>query len=291
MFLENITIKLFITDSLGQKLGKDASGIEYNEIPNASYFEDGFDNPFGENPPSPERNKLIQILEPINGEYQLQAIGTGEGYYSLESNFYDIQGNVNHQEFHSETAPIYTAQYNLSFDSTNSASTTIELFDETPPEAEIYFNPSTQQLEVKGTDNTTVHPTVSIVENGKEKTYQIQDEAGNITKLFFEKLKKEEKEIKVELKSIQYNNEPIVKFPETELKYEWSRDKNINQIKELEQKIEVEDQFEIKAKYYHKKNHTKIEIEQENGEETKGVLPGLVIVKLITKSGYLSFEF
>ncbi len=61
-------------------------------------------------------------------------------------------------------------------------------------------------------------------------------------------LKQDGKEIKVKLEAIQYNNDSVIKLPETEFNYEWSINKETNQIKELEQKIETEDQFEIKAK-------------------------------------------
>ena len=284
--------ELLLTDPQGRKLGKDAYGIEYNEVPLGWYFEDGFDDPTGENPLFQERNKLIQILEPIDGIYQLQVIGIREGDYSLAFNSYDTQGNVNHQEFHSETAPGYTAQYNINFDSTNSNNTTIELFDKIPPEAEIYFDPLNQEFVIRGTDNTTVNPTISFIPVDKQQViYFIQDEVGNTTKLFFEKIKQEGKEIKSELKSIQYNDSEIIEFPKTKLKYEWSLDKKTNQIKELEQKIEVEDQFEIKAKYNHQKDETKIKIKRENEEEIKQTVPGLVIIKLITKSGVLDFKF
>ena len=237
-----------------------------------------------------EKNKLIQILEPLDGQYQVQVIGAGTGDYTLQSNFYDTQGQVNFQQFQSETAPGYIAQYNLSFDSLNSASTTVELFDEIPPEAEIFLDSNTQQLEIKGMDNTTVHPIVSVDQNDKEIIYQIQDEAGNTTKLYFEKIKKEGKEIKAELEAIQYNNEPIIELPEVELKYEWSLNKD-GIIKESEQKIKTKDQFDIKAKYNHEKNETKIKIKLQNQEEQKQTLSGIKIIKLITRSGVLEFEF
>jgi hypothetical protein len=188
--------ELLITDPQSRKLGRDANGVEYNEIPDAWYFEDGIDDPSGENPPSQERNKLIQILEPLDGAYQLQVIGTGEGSYSLGSNFYDTQGNVNHQEFHSETAVGYTAQYN--------------------------------------------------------------------------------------------NNE--ITESEAKLKYEWSLDKD-KIIKELEQKIEAEDQFKIKAKYNHQKDETEIKIKLLGQEKQKEIFSGIKIIKLITKSGVLGFEY
>ncbi|MBA4320056.1 MAG: hypothetical protein C0412_16775, partial [Flavobacterium sp.] len=313
--------ELLITDSLGRKLGKDQNGIEYNEIPNAWYFEDGVDDPTEESPPSQDRNKLIQILEPLDGAYQLQVIGTGEGSYSLGSNFYDTQGNVNHQEIQSETAPSYTAQYDLSFNSSNSSSTTIKLFDEIPPEAEIYFDSNTQKLIIKGTDNTTVNPIVSVVNHKKEKVYQIKDEAGNTFRLTFEnlwkhihnfkELKKEFEEelrercedldswhfpvgiIRSELKFLQYNNGSIIKLPKTKIDYLWLIDKT-GKIKKLNQKIDVKNQFSIKAKYNSRQNETEITTEKGKGREkqkTRQTLQGMVIIKLITKSGVLSFEY
>lgn len=49
-------------------------------------------------------------------------------------------------------------------------------------------------------------------------------------------------------------------------------------------------QFEIKAKYNHKRDETKIEIKTPEGKE-KQILPGIAIVKLISESGILGFEF
>lgn len=89
---------------------------------------------------------------------------------------------------------------------------------------------------------------------------------------------------------MQYNEEPIIDS-EAELKYEWSLNKE-GTIKKLEQKIEVEDRFKIKAKYNHKKDETRIRIEYEEDEKkVEYNLPGLVMIKLITKSGELDFEF
>ena len=298
--------ELLITDSQGRKLGKDpTTNTFYDEIPRAKYGQEGpiLTSDITLDPNQIHKTKVIYISEPINGQYQLQVIGTGEGDYSLESAFFDTQGNINQQEFQSETALGYTAQYNLFTNSENSASTTIELFDETPPEAKIYFNSETQELEIKGIDNMTVNPIVSIIEqNNKKKDeddedkhkekeniiYQIRDEAGNTTKLFFKKIKQEGKKIRAELEGIQYNNGGIIEF-KAEFKYEWSLNQD-NTIKELEQKIKVEDQFRIKTKYSSKKDETKIEIKTEEGKE-KQILPGLVIIKLTTELGVLVLIF
>lgn len=101
----------------------------------------------------------------------------------------------------------------------------------------------------------------------------------------------EGKETKAELRSVQYNSALPIEFTKTELKYEWSVDKRTGEIKELEQKIESKDTFEIKAKYNREKNETKIEVKLQNQQEQEQTLPGLVVVKLITKSGVLSFEY
>lgn len=162
--------------------------------------------------------------------------------------------------------------------------------DKIPPEAKIYFDPDIQQLKIKGTDNITVNPVVSVVENNKQITYKIQDEAGNITNLFFEKINQKAKEIKAKLRAIEYNSE-LIEFPKLELGYEWSLNKD-KTIKELEQKIEVKNQFKIQAKYNYQKNETKIKIKIGNQKsEKKQILSGIAIIKLITKSGILDYEF
>lgn len=108
--------ELLITDPQGRKVGKDQNGIEYNEIPNAFYFEENYDDPTGEEPPSEDKNKSLYILEPLKGEYKLNVIGTGNGSYSLYSSFYDNRGNPLAKEFHSEITAGQIVQYNIFFD-------------------------------------------------------------------------------------------------------------------------------------------------------------------------------
>lgn len=108
--------ELLITDPQGRKVGKDQNGIEYNEIPNAFYFEENYDDPTGEEPPSEDKNKSLYILEPLKGEYKLNVIGTGNGSYSLYSSFYDNRGNPLAKEFHSEITAGQIVQYSIFFD-------------------------------------------------------------------------------------------------------------------------------------------------------------------------------
>ncbi len=163
---------------------------------------------------------------------------------------------------------------------------TVEIkIDKTSPEAKIYFDKDNRVLRIEGIDNLSQTTTTQ-----HNNVFTIQDEAGHFLNLDFDELKQQDKEIKAELESLQYDNSLIIQPPETELKYEWSLDKD-KTIQELEQRIKVENQFEIKAKYNRQKDKTEIEIKYEGEEKIKYQLPGLVIIKLTTKSGALDFEF
>ena len=65
-------------------------------------------------------------------------------------------------------------------------------------------------------------------------------------------------------------------------------DRKTNQIRELEQEIDSEGQFEIKAKYNLEKNQTKTKTEVSEKEESEKTFPGLVIIKLVTAAGKLN---
>lgn len=287
--------ELLIIDPQGRKLGKDpVANTSYEEIPDAAYVYDGpiVTSDTDLDPVQIHETKEIHIEAPLDGKYQLQVIGTGTGIYGLELTSFDSQGNSQNQQFHSETIPGHMTPYAISFDSANSTNIVTKIADEIPPEIEVSFATTTQQLVVRGRDNVTLNPVVSVSEHNKETTYQVNDEAGNTTKLIFPRVKQEGKEIKAELKSTQYDNNPIIKFPKTELSYEWSIDKKTGEIKELEQEIESEDALKVKAKYNQKKNETEVTTKKGRGEEkTSQTLPGLVIIKIITKTGVLGVEY
>lgn len=159
--------------------------------------------------------------------------------------------------------------------------------DKTAPESEIFFDKNTQTLKVEGIDNLT--PTHQIYQAGGILT--ISDEAGHTIIITLDELKQNGKEIKAVIKSIQYNNESIIEFPKVELNYEWSLNKQTGQIKELEQKIKVKDDFEVHAKYNQKKNETSVGVNKKDEKKIEKTIPGVAIIKLITKSGSLDFKF
>ena len=86
--------ELFITDPIGGKLGIDLMGSEtYNDILNgSSYTIEGAI--ISSNNPSDEihEKKVIYIPNPIDGLYNIQVIGTGDGDYTLTSFIYDNKG-------------------------------------------------------------------------------------------------------------------------------------------------------------------------------------------------------
>ena len=190
--------------------------------------------------------------------------------------------------------------YNVSFDSAGKIyvadllNQRVQVFslplssDTTSPEAYNQFDPVTKNVLVYGTDDTDGNLgaiTPVITHDGKKeiRTYTIQDTAGNKLVLV-EKVKTEGKEIKVDVKSIQYNGGIVTKV-DAEKKFEWSLNKN-GSIKELEQKMTVgkDDKQKVEAKYDSKKNQTKIESKHPKSKET---LTGMILLKMSTSNGSL----
>ena len=87
--------ELLITDPQGRKLGKDPiTNIVYDEISDANYTQEGAivtsDVPLDTS--QIHKAKTIYIQAPLDGNYDLQVIGTGSGSYSLDTLVYDQNG-------------------------------------------------------------------------------------------------------------------------------------------------------------------------------------------------------
>lgn len=87
--------ELIVTDPKGRRLGKDpVNNIVYNEIPDSSYTAESdiisSDDPLNEI----HETKNIYIPNPIDGLYDIQVIGTGEGDYTLSYLIYDDEGEL-----------------------------------------------------------------------------------------------------------------------------------------------------------------------------------------------------
>jgi len=90
-------VEFVVTDSLGRKSGYDpATGTVWDQIPNAVYYT----RELGPNGPGISlHSKELDIPSPLDGEYIVTVIGTGEGNYKLDVYASNWQGNVERQVF------------------------------------------------------------------------------------------------------------------------------------------------------------------------------------------------
>lgn len=175
--------------------------------------------------------------------------------------------------------------------------------DNIPPEAVISFNTTTKDIQVVGKDAIDLDVSViSIIledkENGKKKNsrniilYTLSDNSENTLNLTLAK-NKEGNELKVEILKLVYTN-ATGKNEKTPSKNDFKVEYTLNKssgFKELEQNIEVEEQFEVKAEFNNKNGNTIIKIEEQSKLERKITLPGLVTLKLETENGVFKFEY
>lgn len=84
----------------GSKMGKDFNGQEVNEIPNAFYTGFNTDAEF------------ITILDPLDGDYKIYALGTGGGPYTVETSFI-TNATTTDASFTGNTGPGITSELNL----------------------------------------------------------------------------------------------------------------------------------------------------------------------------------
>lgn len=157
------------------------------------------------------------------------------------------------------------------------------VFDITPPEAVMTFDPDLQELKIFGIDNfssTTVSSTAT--------STTISDEADNTLQIVFKKFKQNGNELKLEIQELRYNGMPTTEISKTVLQYEWSTDKT-GKLKELQEKATTGD-LKIEGHYDAKKNTTKIEEKIDSGEDKK-ILPGLVIFGLSTNDGKVRVHY
>lgn len=110
--------ELLVTDPLGRRLGRDPlSGIDYDEITDAGYTEEGpilsSDTPI--DPDEIHEGRIIYIHSPINGNYDIKVIGTDSGAYTLDFLIYDDAGESFVASFEKITAPDVVSDYSLNY--------------------------------------------------------------------------------------------------------------------------------------------------------------------------------
>lgn len=153
--------------------------------------------------------------------------------------------------------------------------------DKTPPEAKIIFNPQTQNIEIQ-----TIDPQDQISEQSPGKITLI-DHAGNTTFLEVEPKDKKRKE-KLEIISIQYNNNPKIYPLNNKFFSNFKLDKKTNSLLELEQKLIIKDDEKLKTEFNQKKNQTKITLKLQSDKKQIFELPGLILPYFQTNLGNLT---
>jgi len=159
------------------------------------------------------------------------------------------------------------------------------LLDRTPPEAEIFFDPESEDLAVRGVDN--LDPSVDVVvteepaKNRDIRTYILTDDAGNTLKLQFE-IKRTKHELKAEIIGLEYNDTPVAVLKNS-IKVEYIVEQG--NVKMLNQFFIIGN-IKVHLIYDRNKDQTKTII---NG--TTEYQEGLVRVVISTSKGDLAYWF
>ncbi len=155
--------------------------------------------------------------------------------------------------------------------------------DRTAPEARVSADVLTKDLKVVGTDNmgsTTVEKTTT--------GYAVTDEAGNTTKLTFERTYQNRVLTLARLASIQYGTAPVITLAETQFVYVWTPWKGV--ITLTNQTVRVDKVFTVNATYVKPLNTTTVTVSQNKKQIKKQTFPGLRLVTLTTAKGTVGYE-
>ena len=293
--------ELLIIAPDGKKLGYDPiNDIRYDEIEEGSYGSSSIGGPEAPSTSSHE-TKTIWIPNPLQGEYKIQVIGTGEGEYHLYSHNIDENGDFKVDNFTSNIVQGETLEYLLDYNPENikESEITPPIIDTTPPEAKIYFNVNEEAIKIIGTDDITEDPQVNKEEScikeasgeclKKEYIYIITDNVGNTLKLWMEKVT-HKNNILVRIKKIQYNEDEQIQT-EVLLHYVWKKNQD-NIINFLSQVLKDQQNFVLNANYHLTKDETKISgYDWIDNQTIKEDLSGLTTTNLFTEQGQFQYEY
>jgi hypothetical protein len=131
------------------------------------------------------------------------------------------------------------------------------LLDHTPPECEIFFDPESQNLIIRGIDNLDSAVDVSVIEieqRGKKiQVYTLVDDVENVTEITLEIIRNNH-HLELEITSLEYNGESAT-LPNNSLKIEYVVEND--NIKVLNQYLVIE-KSKIHLFYNRNKDETRV---------------------------------
>lgn len=192
---------------------------------------------------------------------------TDEGHYKIE--FYSADNDENFEEFKS-----------IQFD-----------IDKTIPEAKIFIDQDRWDLVVEGIDQNQT--SIQKLENNQTKrkddaVYAVSDLAGNTVKLDVRERDKEKND-KLRIHSLQYNQATPTELPNNKLIVEYKGKKDKLNVEE--QRFEIKKEVKIRIKYNPKKNQSTIIIRETGQEKVKESRDGLFLLQLKTNKGILEYSY
>lgn len=126
--------ELLITDPNGNMLGVNPiSDTTYNQINGAVYSSEGISDGTLANPGSGHETKFAWIPAPVSGQYNVQAIGTGSGSYTLQTVSHDVNGTVHSQTATGNVVPNVSVPYTFNFAPQQPQVISLVPQDTTPP--------------------------------------------------------------------------------------------------------------------------------------------------------------
>jgi hypothetical protein len=182
------------------------------------------------------------------------------------------------------------------FGNQEATGTALFKIDRTPPEARMGLDPSMKKLSVFGFDN------LSFARVYNHAGYKlVMDEAGHFLKIYFSELKENPQELRFRLTGLQYDNQPIVRLPVSNLHYSWTAAKS-GQILELSEYFSQVRTLRLDGKYKSQTGSTLVRRQQPvyDWEENRALddrlsgiqtLAGLRLFNLTTGKGELSVGY
>lgn len=157
------------------------------------------------------------------------------------------------------------------------------LSDHTPPELEIFFDPSVCDIVINGIDNLDSSVTISQIERPikgmDNRIYILTDDTGNTTELQLE-IKCTKHQIRARIVSLKYNDTPVI-LPENLLKVEYVI--RNGRIKMLNQFLVIGG-IKVHLFYNESRDQTKITGEIQEVQE------GLVLLVIRTHNGHIQYH-